>query len=977
MSDFNRPSDEVPRLTRNDDGARWDEQCYRALFELGPVAVYSCDAAGVIREFNRRAVELWGREPVLGDTDKRFCGSFKLFRPDGTYMPHDQCPMAEVVAGTLSEAVDAEVLIERPDGSRITVIVNIRPLKNPAGEVTGAINGFYDITSRKQTENALRQSLEDVTRMQQISTRLLYAGDSSLLLYDILDAAIEITGAQRGNIQLLNDGQLRITAQRGFATPFLEFFDAVHGDQAACGTALQRGERVIVDDVRKSPIFAGTPALEVMLAAGAQAVQSTPLLTRSGRVLGMFSTHYQHAPQQPSERELHLLDILARQAADLIEQTQAEEGLRSREAELELVINQTPFMLTRCSRDLRYQFVSQTYAEMLGRQPADIAGKAIVEIMGEGGLETIRPYVETVLQGTRVEFECDIRFTGTGVHSLRVVYTPDTDARGQVRGWIASVLDISGRKQAEEARTLLAGIVDSSGDAIISKTLDGIITSWNAGAQRIFGYAAAEAIGQSIAIIIPAERRDEEIEIIQRLRRGEKLEHFETVRVTKDGRHVSISLTVSPVRDRHGAVIGASKIARDVSDRVRADEERTRLLASEQAARAQAEEANRAKDEFLATASHELRTPLNAILGWSAMLEQTASLDGRTSKGLQSINRNTRTLAQLVDDLLDVSRMISGKMRLEIAPMDLGEVVDAAVETILPAASAKDISIQVIVDPASRSMTGDATRLQQTVWNLLSNAVKFTAAGGRVEVRTRLDDGLIELTVTDSGIGIDATFLPYVFDRFRQADASSTRAQSGLGLGLAIVRHLVELHGGSVHAESGGRDAGTRFVMRLPRRHTPLIAHDPRSPASVSATPAATAVAQFDGLRILIVDDDRESCDMMLEALRRYGASVQCALSATEATAKLLNFRPDLVLSDIAMPGRDGYAVLSEVRKIETAIGRRVPIAAVSAYAHAEDRQRALAAGFDQYLAKPVDPAALASTVKTLVAIGNREPWPH
>ena len=220
-----------------------------------------------------------------------------------------------------------------------------------------------------------------------------------------------------------------------------------------------------------------------------------------------------------------------------------------------------------------------------------------------------------------------------------------------------------------------------------------------------------------------------------------------------------------------------------------------RLLASEQAARAQAEEANRAKDEFLATASHELRTPLNAILGWAAMLEQTASLDDRTPKGLQSINRNTRTLAQLVEDLLDVSRMISGKMRLDVVPMDLGDVIDAAVETILPAASAKDIGIHVTVDPASRTMTGDPTRLQQAVWNLLSNAVKFTAAGGRVDVETRVDNGHIELTVTDSGVGIDAAFLPYVFDRFRQADASSTRTHTGLGLGLAIVRHLVELHG--------------------------------------------------------------------------------------------------------------------------------------------------------------------------------------
>jgi PAS domain S-box-containing protein len=838
---------DVTEPTPANDAARWNEERYRTLFDSGPVAVYSCDASGVIQEFNHRAVELWGCQPVPGDTDKRFCGSFKLFRPDGSFMPHEQCPMAEVVAGTLSEAHDAEVLIERPDGSRITVVVNIRPVKNGRGDVIGAINCFYDITSLKQTEEALRQSLDDVTRMQQLSTRLLQAGDFSLLLHDILDAAIEITGACMGHIQLLEGDLLRMTAQRGFDRPFLEFFDAVHGDLGACGTALQRGERVIVEDVVNSPIFVGTPALEVMVASGARAVQSTPLVSRSGRVLGMFSTHYQHAPQQPSERALRLLDILARQAADLIE-----------------------------------------------------------------------------------------------------------------------------HEQVEEARALLANIVNSSDDAIISKDLNGVITSWNAGAERIFGYAAAEVIGQSITIIIPAERRNEETEILRRLSQGQTIEHFETQRLTKDGRHVSISLTVSPVRNRHDVVIGASKIARDITNRVRADEERARLLASEQAARAQAEEASRAKDEFLATVSHELRTPLNAMLGWAAMLEQTASPDARTLKGLHSIHRNARTLAQLVDDLLDVSRMIGGKMRLDVVPMDFGDVIDAAVEAILPAANAKDIGIHVVVDPAGRAMAGDPTRLQQAVWNLLSNAVKFTPAGGRVDVSTRVVTGAIELAICDSGIGIDATFLPYVFDRFRQADASSTRAQSGLGLGLAIVRHLVELHGGTVRAESDGRDAGTRIVMQLPRRHSPLPERDAGKPVSAATATATTDVPRLDGVKVLIVDDDRESCEMMLEALRGYGAFLRCAMSASEAVDALSEFKPDLVLSDIAMPGRDGYAVLSQVRALETALGRRVPVAAVTAYAHAEDRERAIAAGFDEYVAKPVDPAALASAVAALAATANR-----
>jgi PAS domain S-box-containing protein len=827
-----------------DDAVRWNEERYRTLFDLGPVAVYSCDTSGVIQEFNPRAAELWGCAPVPGDTAKRFCGSFKLFRPDGTFMPHEQCPMAEVVAGKLSEVHDAEVVIERPDGSRITVVVNIRPVKNERGDVIGAVNCFYDITARKQTEEALRQSLEDITRMQHVSTRLLQAGDSSLLLHDILDAAIGITGAQMGHIQLLDGHLLRMTAQRGFDAASLEFFATIHGDLAADGTALLRGERLIVEDVVNSPTFAGTPALEVMVAGGVRALQSTPLVSRSGRVLGMFSTHYQHAPERPSERALRLLDILARQAADVIE-----------------------------------------------------------------------------------------------------------------------------HKQVEDTRGLLASIVDSSDDAIISKDLGGIVTSWNAGAERIFGYTAAEAIGQSITLIIPGDRRNEETEILRRLGQGQTIEHFETQRVTKDGKHVSISLTISPVRDRHGVVIGASKIARDITARVRADEERARLLASEQAARAQAEEASRAKDDFLATVSHELRTPLNAILGWSAMLDKTAPPNAQTSKALQSIQRNTRTLAQLVDDLLDVSRMISGKMRLDVAPIDLGGVIDAAVEAVLPAAIAKDIRIDVVVDPAGRTMSGDPTRLQQAVWNLLSNAVKFTPAGGRVDVGARVEKGGIEVTVSDSGIGIDASFLPYVFDRFRQADASSTRAHSGLGLGLAIVRHVVELHGGTVRVESGGRDAGTRFVMQLPRRYPPVISRDPREPATHAGPSPPGDVPRLDGLRVLIVDDDQESSEMMLEALRGYGASLRWATSASEAVAALSEFTPDLVLSDIAMPGQDGYAVLSEVRALETRLGRHVPVAAVTAYAHAEDRERAIAAGFDEYLAKPIDPAALASAVAALADV--------
>jgi PAS domain S-box-containing protein len=815
----------------------------------------------------------------------------------------------------------------------------------------------------ERAQRDLRENLDEVTRMQQVSTRLLQAGDISEVLRDILDAAIEITGADMGNIQMLEGGALRITTHRGFDQAFLDFFDKVHRDQAACGAALARGERVIVEDVSLDPIFVGTSALDAMLAAGARAVQSTPLVSRSGRAVGMFSTHYRRAPHRPSDRALGLLDVLARQAADVIEQRQAQEALRAKEAELELVVEQTPFLLTRCTRDLRYKFVSRAYAEMLGRRPEDIIGRPIVDIMGPAAFEAIRAHVERVLQGSRVEYDADVPFAEVGMRALRVIYSPDRDDQGRVVGWLASILDLTDHKRSDALRGLLASIVDSSDDAISSKDLNGIITSWNAGAERLFGYTAAEAIGQPMVRVIPEDRVDEEAHILSRIRAGQAVEHLETERLTKDGRRVPVSITVSPVRNRDGVVTGASSIARDISDRVR-------LLASEQTARARAEAAGRAKDEFLATVSHELRTPLNAIVGWAAMLEEMGIQDSRAARGVHSIYRNTRALAQLVDDLLDVSRMISGKMRLDVQPLDFGDVIDAAVESVLPAATAKDIAIDVQIDPAARTMIGDPARLQQAVWNLLSNAIKFTPSGGRVHVHARAEDGHTELVVTDTGIGIEAAFLPYVFDRFRQADPSSTRAHSGLGLGLAIVRHLAELHGGTVHVTSEGRDAGARFAIRLPRTTPAASPDDRRHVVRDSVSMPTPTDVRLDRLRILVVDDDGESCDVMREMLQRLGACVQVAASVDQAVTELPAFGPDLVLSDLAMPGRDGFGILDAVRAMG---GRYVPVVAVTAYARAEDRERVMAAGFDDYLAKPVEPAALAAIVAGHAARARRQ----
>ena len=362
----------------------------------------------------------------------------------------------------------------------------------------------------------------------------------------------------------------------------------------------------------------------------------------------------------------------------------------------------------------------------------------------------------------------------------------------------------------------LAAIIDSSDDAIVSKTLDGVITSWNRGAERIFGYRAAEAVGQRISLIIPRERLAEEDAVLAQILRGEKVDHFETVRQAKDGRLIDISLTVSPVRDSAGRIIGASKIARDITERRRIEDERDALLVRVQEARAEAEALNRGKDEFLATLSHELRTPLNAIFGWARMLATGQLGADERSHAAEVILRNATAQVQLIDDLFDVSRIITGNMHLDVRPVDLRAVVEAALDAVRPAVAAKAIRLETALDPRAGPIMGAPDRLQQVIWNLLSNALKFTPTGGRIQVHLRRSDPQVELIVSDTGEGIHPDVLPYIFDRFRQGDTGTNRRHGGLGIGLALARYLVDLHGGSIRADSPGVGLGATFTVTLP-----------------------------------------------------------------------------------------------------------------------------------------------------------------
>jgi len=663
----------------------------------------------------------------------------------------------------------------------------------------------------------------------------------------------------------------------------------------------------------------------------------------------------------------------------------------------------------------------------------------------------------------------------------------------------------SGERSASAAQARLALIAAASSDAIVGKDLQGYITCWNGGAERIFGYREDEVIGKSIYLIIPPDLYHEERDILSRIRRGEATEPYETMRRRKDGTLVPVSVSVSPVRDAQGVVIGASKLARDITRRKRVQEqlrasearyresfdsaavgiahvgldgrwlhfndavcaitgysreelqqltfidithhedreisqaqadalvsgeiqsyslekryvrpegslvwvyvtvsisrdvaeqpphfiaviqdiserkefeervqnllrERELLLEAERSARAEAEVANHLKDEFLATLSHELRTPLSNVLTWSRLLQQKyPNAEDTLRRGLTVIVENAGMQAQMITELLDMSRIASGKLQLDRKAVDLGELVEAAVLSQRPAAESKGLTLTVdkVAEPVL--IAADATRLQQVLWNLLSNAIKFTPAGGKIEVSSRYAGPWAELKIVDSGVGIPATFLPHVFDRFRQAEATTTRRFGGLGLGLAIVKQLVQLHGGSVQARSSGEGSGAAFTVRLPLVRAAEMAGGRQalsvgSPESAQLSPEAIA-----GLRILAVDDEPATLDVLARVLTEYGARVTAVGSAVQALETLMNTREfDILLSDLGMPEMDGFALLKAVRANSSA--EELPAVAVTAFSRAEDRVRAEEAGFQGYIIKPYDIVELVTLVREL----KPRPW--
>jgi PAS domain S-box-containing protein len=1019
------------------------------------------------------------------------------------------------------------VASEEGRGTTFTVTVQMGTAHLPSGRVPsrqlpstglGAIPYVDEALRWLPTTDASAQGLASVAETpggvvnpSKTAARILVADDNA----DMRDYLRRMLG-QHYRVEVVGDGRTALDRIR-HNTPDLVLADVMMPILEGFG---------LVAGIRADEHSRSLPVILLSARAGEEA-----------RIEGLNAGADEYLVKPFSAREL--LACVASQLALARVRRETEGALRYRSEQFQTLLNQAPLGVYVVDADFRIREVNPVALPVFGNIPGGVVDRDFEEVIHilwdkEYADEMVRIFRHTLATGEpyvtpeRAERRLDRGVTEYYEWRVDRITLPD----GRF-GLVCYFRDISAQKQAAAAKAYLAAIVDSADDAILSKDLNGVIQSANASAERLFGYTADELVGRPVRMLIPPDRLSEDDDILTRVRNGERVEHFETVRMTKEGRRLDVALTISPVRDDAGLIIGASKIVRDITALKQSEAERMRLLKetaavtemlnnvgaivasdldrtnvvqavtdaatelttaefgafsynvvnehgesytlyaisgvpreafskfpmprntevfeptfngtavvrspditkdpryghnaphhgmpmgdlpvrsylavpvrgrlgdvigglffghsgadrfTEQHERLavgvaswasvalenarmymSVQEASRIKDDFLASLSHELRTPLNAILGYARMLRSGIVAPEKRERAIETIERNATSLTQIVEDVLDISRIVSGKIRLNVQSVEFPEIVQSAVDAIMPAADAKGVRIETVLDPQAAPVSGDPERLQQVLWNLLSNAVKFTNRGGKVQVRLERVNSHLEVAVSDTGIGIAPEFLPHVFERFRQADSGIARERGGLGLGLSIARQLTEMHGGTIDVSSGGMNQGATFRLKIPLMIVHPVGEDvsrvhPRS----SASARRLATTDLSGVSVLAVDDESDALALVSQVLQAAGARVSTAASTADALTILDADVPDVVVADLGMPNVDGFQFIDRVRRHHSSRVRDVPAAALTAYARSEDRMKALRAGFQIHLAKPIDPAELVTTIAAL-----------
>ncbi len=908
--------------------------------------------------------------------------------------------------------------------------------------------------------NEQENKKEPYKRLAEINRAITSSLNFNKVLDLIVENAAHLVGADVSLVLLIDkDGLLRVRAAKGVAPALTRSFsggmeeDVIHQLHKALGVSAEQ-------------TFVSIPIITQNSLDGLLVITRSSTLTQEEEwQLSALADQAAIALRNARFYEMELTEASR-------ERDETLEALRDSNQKINNILESITDLFYLLDRDWRFLEINRQSQLRFGKSREQLIGKVIWEVYPDAINSPLFPGLHKAMEeNVPVHFELDSKSVPGGWFEVHAYPGPE--------GLSVYLCDITERKHAQVTNSLLASIVEWSEDAIISKDLNGIINSWNKAAVRIFGYTAEEAIGHSVTMLIPAERYDEEPAILERIAKGQLVNHYETVRKRKDGRFIDISLTVSPVRNEEGVISGASKIVRDISERKQreqeirfqahllsaveqaviatdlqgtilywnafaerlygwssaealgsniidltptvdtretaeeilaalargdswvgemltkrkdgssfpahvtdspifgaggelvgivgvsfdvterklAEAERDRLLESERHARSQAEEANRLKDEFLATLSHELRNPLNVILGYAEVLLRSneAKQSAFVKRAGEILKRNALAQSQLVRDLLDLSRLHMGKLSLNREAVSLTTTIGNAVETVYAEAIAKEVQVKVVALEGVLFVDADPLRIEQVVWNLLNNAVKFTPPGGAVTVRLCNEGNMGVLSVEDTGEGIDPAFIPHVFEMFRQADATNRRRHGGLGIGLALVQELIELHDGTVEVFSEGQGKGARFTIKLP--------------LSRESKPSLPAVRQTDTgalskMRILVVDDSVDTVEMLRRLFEMDGATVNTAHSGPEALNIVTGEHFDVILSDISMPGMDGFELLRKLRELPGA--RNIPVLALTGFGRAEDVSRAKAEGFFSHVTKPIDLGQLVETLQKL-----------
>jgi PAS domain S-box-containing protein len=673
---------------------------------------------------------------------------------------------------------------------------------------------------------------------------------------------------------------------------------------------------------------------------------------------------------------------------DLTEHNQTKRALAAQQEWFRVTLSSIGDAVIACDVDARVTYMNSVAEALTGWSGGEAAGRPLAEVFQIVNEETRvpaeNPTAEVFRRGLVQGLANHTMLLSRDGHEWPIMDSAAPIRRddGTIIGVVLVFHDITEARRAERTltreRQWLRTTLESIGDAVIATDEAGRIVFMNRVAEALTAWRASDAQGRECSevfnIVNEITRQPVASPVARVLEEGLVVglaNH--TILIAADGIERPIDDSGAPIRDPEGEISGVVLVFRDITERRKLEDERRavasereQLLESERAARAEAERASRIKDDFVATLSHELRTPLNAILGWAEVL--SAHTDPATvKKAVEVIARNTRVQAQLVSDLLDISRIVSGKLDIDQTPVNLRQVIENAVETIQPTALAKRITIESVLDPESGLVLGDADRLQQVVWNLLSNAVQFTPDEGSIRLVLRRNDGRAEFVVSDTGIGIAPALLPRVFERFRQSEAPTTRRSRGLGIGLSIAKDLVELHGGTIEAESPGEGRGATFTLRLPTDGSPI---EKRRDAGSNPSKPFDGDA-LHGIHILVVDDDPDTVQMLKRLLEERAATVSTASSALEALAALEK-RPDILVSDIGLPDVDGYELIRRVRALETDL-RLIPAIALTAFIRAEDRTKALRSGYQSHLAKPIEPSELIAAIASFAGLKRKK----